>query len=42
MRKLLHLSVKNVEVMSSLGLVSFANVEKRVRGLEESEWMSCD
>lgn len=42
MRKLLHLSVKNVEVMSSLDLVSFANVEKRVRGLEELEWMSCD
>ncbi|CAM4622583.1 unnamed protein product [Leuciscus chuanchicus] len=31
-----------VEVILSLGLVSFANVENRVRELEEFEWMSCE
>lgn len=40
-KKLLHFSVEKEEVMS-LGLVSFVNVGKRVRGLEELEWMCCE
>lgn len=39
-RNLLTFTVVKVEVILSLGLVSFANVENRVWGLEELEWMS--
>lgn len=40
----MHLSVENAEVMLSLSLVSFANVEKKgaVRGLLELKWVSCE
>lgn len=40
--KLLNFSVENVEVMLYLGFVSFANAAKRVRELEELEWMTCE